>query len=288
MLAITGATGQLGLATLQALLGKVASSDVVAVVRNPHKAASLLPQGVTVRTADYNDPAALVAAFQGVEKVVLVSTRELDTTVRMRQHQNVLNAATQAGVRQVLYTSVLNPSLTSTFQASPSHLLTEEALQASGLRYTILRNTLYLDNLPAQVGNDAVASGKLYAAAGDGRASYGLRTEMGEILANVLTSEGHENQVYDIAPGPAYSFHDVATTLSEVTGQPIAYVPVSAEELAAEMRKHQVPELFANLRLGVHEAIKNGEFAAPNGTFEQLLGRKPTDLKTYLSTVYGK
>jgi NAD(P)H dehydrogenase (quinone) len=288
MLAITGATGQLGLATLQALLGKVASSDVVAVVRNPHKAASLLPQGVTVRTADYNDPAALVAAFQGVEKVVLVSTRELDTTVRMRQHQNVLNAATQAGVRQVLYTSVLNPSLTSTFQASPSHLLTEEAIQASGLRYTILRNTLYLDNLPAQVGNDAVASGKLYAAAGDGRASYGLRTEMGEILANVLTSEGHENQVYDIAPGPAYSFHDVATTLSEVTGQPIAYVPVSAEELAAEMRKHQVPELFANLRLGVHEAIKNGEFAAPNGTFEQLLGRKPTDLKTYLSTVYGK
>jgi NAD(P)H dehydrogenase (quinone) len=258
------------------------------VVRNPHKAASLLPQGVTVRTADYNDPAALVAAFQGVEKVVLVSTRELDTTVRMRQHQNVLNAATQAGVRQVLYTSVLNPSLTSTFQASPSHLLTEEALQALGLRYTILRNTLYLDNLPAQVGNDAVASGKLYAAAGDGRASYGLRTEMGEILANVLTSEGHENQVYDIAPGPAYSFHDVATTLSEVTGQPIAYVPVSAEELAAEMRKHQVPELFANLRLGVHEAIKNGEFAAPNGTFEQLLGRKPTDLKTYLSTVYGK
>jgi NAD(P)H dehydrogenase (quinone) len=288
MLAITGATGQLGLATLQALLGKVASSDVVAVVRNPHKAASLLPQGVTVRTADYNDPAALVAAFQGVEKVVLVSTRELDTTVRMRQHQNVLNAATQAGVRQVLYTSVLNPSLTSTFQASPSHLLTEEALQASGLRYTILRNTLYLDNLPAQVGNDAVASGKLYAAAGDGRASYGLRTEMGEILANVLTSEGHENQVYDIAPGPAYSFHDVATTLSEVTDQPIAYVPVSAEELAAEMRKHQVPELFANLRLGVHEAIKNGEFSAPNGTFEQLLGRKPTDLKTYLSTVYGK
>jgi NAD(P)H dehydrogenase (quinone) len=288
MLAITGATGQLGLATLQALLGKVASSDVVAVVRNPHKAASLLPQGVTVRTADYNDPAALVAAFQGVEKVVLVSTREMDTTVRMRQHQNVLNAATQAGVRQVLYTSVLNPSLTSTFQASPSHLLTEEALQALGLRYTILRNTLYLDNLPAQVGNDAVASGKLYAAAGDGRASYGLRTEMGEILANVLTSEGHENQVYDIAPGPAYSFHDVATTLSKVTGQPIAYVPVSAEELAAEMRKHQVPELFANLRLGVHEAIKNGEFAAPNGTFEQLLGRKPTDLKTYLSTVYGK
>jgi NAD(P)H dehydrogenase (quinone) len=102
------------------------------------------------------------------------------------RNQHVLDAAAQAGVRQVLYTSVLNPSLTSTFQASPSHLLTEEALQASGLDYTILRNTLYLDNLPAQVGNAAVATGKVYAAAGDGRASYGLRTEMGEILANVL------------------------------------------------------------------------------------------------------
>jgi len=288
MLAITGATGHLGLATIQALLGKVAPSDIVAVVRNPQKAASLLPAGLPVRTADYNDPAALVTAFQGVEKVVLVSSRELNTEVRMRQHQHVLDAAMQAGVRQVLYTSVLNPSLTSTFQASPSHLLTEEALQASGLGYTILRNTLYLDNLPAQVGNGAVASGKVYAAAGDGRASYGLRTEMGEILANVLTSEGHENQVYDIAPGPAYSYGDIATTLSEVTGQPIAYASLSPEALAAGLRANQVPEVFANLRLGVDEAIKNGEFAAPTDTFERLLGRKPTDLKTYLTTVYGK
>jgi NAD(P)H dehydrogenase (quinone) len=287
MLAITGATGQLGLATIQALLGTIAPSELVAVVRNPQKAAGLLPPGLTVRTADYNDPTALVAAFQDVEKVVLVSSRELDTEVRMRQHQHVLAAATQAGVRQVLYTSVLNPSLTSAFQASPSHLLTEKALQASGLGYTILRNTLYLDNLPAQVGNEAVASGKVYAAAGHGRASYGLRTEMGEILANVLTSAGHENQVYDIAPGPAYSYLDIATTLSEVTGQPIEYVSLSAEELAAEMRAHKVPEVFANLRLGVNEAIKNGEFAVPTDTFERLLGRKPTDLKTYLTIVYG-
>jgi NAD(P)H dehydrogenase (quinone) len=288
MIAITGATGHLGLATTKALAAKIAPSEIVAVVRDPQKAASTLPQGVVVRQGDYNDPAALLAAFQGVETVLLISTSELEYEARLREHRNVIDAAKQAGVRHLIYTSVVNPSPKSSFGASPSHFATEEYLRASGLTYTIFRNTLYLDIVPMLVGEGTLPSGKLYSSAGDGKVSYALREEIAQALANVLTSEGHDNQTYDIAPGPAYSFQDLATTLNEVTGQPVEYVPVSGEAITAGMREHQVPEPFINLLLGMSQAMKDGEFDAASSTFEQLLGRKPTDLKTYFATVYKK
>lgn len=288
MIAITGATGHLGLATTKALAAKIAPSEIVAVVRDPQKAAATLPQGLTVRQGDYNDPAALLAAFQGVETVLLISTSELEYEARLREHRNVIDAAKQAGARHLIYTSVVNPSPESAFGASPGHFATEEYLNASGLTYTIFRNTLYLDIVPMLVGEGTLPSGKLYSSAGEGKVSYALREEIAQALANVLTTAGHENQTYDIAPGPAYSFQDLAATLSEVSGQPVEYVPVSSEDIAAGLRQHQVPEPFINLLLGMSQAMKNGEFDATSVNFEQLLGRKPTNLKTYLATVYGK
>ena len=288
MLAITGATGQLGHATLQALLPKVAPQEIVAVVRDPQKATALPPLGVQVRQGDYNDPASLVAAFQGIDTVLLISTSETDNDLRIRQHQQAIDAARQAGVRHLVYTSIVNPSPNSQFGATPGHFATEEYLRTSGLTYTIFRNTLYLDLVPMLVGQDVVTSGKIYFAAGDGKVSYALRDEIGQALANVLTTTGHDNQTYDIAPGPAYSFQDIAATLSEVTGQPVAYVPISGDDLAAGMRQHQVPEPMIALLQGMASAMQAGEFDLASPTFERLLGRRPTDLENYLTTVYGK
>jgi NAD(P)H dehydrogenase (quinone) len=286
MLAITGATGHLGQATIKALLTKVPASDIVALVRDPQKATDLQQRGVQVRRGDYNDPASLVAAFQGVDTVFLISGTDL--VHRTQQHQQVIDAAKQAGVQRLVYTSVLKPSQTSHFGASPSHLATEEYLLASGLTYTVLRNALYLDLVPGLVGKDAVPSGKFYFAAGDGKVSYALREEIAQASANVLTSSGHENKIYDIAPTPAYSMHDVAAALSEVAGQPVAYVPVSPEDMAAGMRQHHVPEPIVEMMGGIGRAMAAGEFDVTSPAFEQLLGRKPTDLKTYLSAVQPK
>ncbi|MDO7849491.1 SDR family oxidoreductase [Hymenobacter sp. M29] len=288
MIAITGATGHLGLATTKALAAKIAPSEIVAVVRDPQKAASTLPQGIVVRQGDYNDPASLLAAFQGVETVLLISTSELEYNARLREHKNVIDAAQQAGVRHIVYTSVVNPSPESAFGASPGHFSTEQYLKDSGLTYTIFRNTLYLDIIPMLVGEGTLPSGKLYSTLGDGKVSYALREEIGEALANVLASKGHDNQTYDIAPGPAYSIQDIAAGLSEAAGQPVEYVPITGEELAATLRQHQVPQPFIDLMVGMTQAMKDNEFNAPSPTFEQLLGRKPTDLKTYLKSVYGK
>jgi NAD(P)H dehydrogenase (quinone) len=286
MLAITGATGHLGQATIKALLTKVPATDIIAVVRDPQKATDLQQQGVQVRRGDYDDAVSLVAAFQGVDTVFLISGTDL--VHRAQQHQRVIDAAKQAGVQRLVYTSVLNPSQTSHFGASPSHFATEEYLLASGLTYTVLRNTLYLDLVPGLVGKDAVSSGKFFFAAGDGKVSYALREEIAQASANVLTSGEHENKIYDIAPTPAYSMHDVATALSEVTGQPVAYVPVSVEDMAAGMRQHHVPEPIVEMMGGIGRAMDAGEFDVTSPAFEQLLGRKPTDLKTYLAAVQPK
>ncbi|WP_324677911.1 SDR family oxidoreductase [Hymenobacter sp. GOD-10R] len=286
MLAITGATGHLGRATINALLSKTSADKIVALVRDPQKATDLSQQGVQVRQGDYNDLASLEAAFQGVNTVLLISGDDL--AARTQQHKNVIDAAKSAGVKHVIYTSVVKPSRESHFPASPSHVDTEEYLAASGLTYTLFRNALYLDFVPMIVGQDAVPSGKIFSAAGDGKVSYALRNDIAEALANVLTSSGHENKTYDISLGTAYSIQDVATALSDVTGKTIEVVSISGDDMAAGMRQHHVPEPIVSMMVGMTEAMKQNEFDVPSATFEQLLGHKPTDLKPFLTSVYSK
>lgn len=288
MLAITGANGHLGQATIQALLTKVPATEIIAVVRDPQKAADLQAQGVQVRTGDYNDPASLTAAFRGADKVLLISTTETELELRRQQHRNVIEAAKQAGVPHLIYTSVVNPSFGSPFVASPGHAATEADLRASGLGYTIFRNTLYLDLIPGLIGEGTLPSGKYHSAAGAGKVSYALRSEIGEALANALTGSGPENQVYDIAPAPAYSMHDVAHTLGEVSGQPVEYVAISNDDLKAALRAHHLPEPVVSLLAGMTQAMEQDEFNLSSPAFEQLLGRKPTDLRQFLTTIYGK
>ena len=252
------------------------------------KRLELHAQGAHIRQGDYNDAASLVAAFQGVATVLLISTSELDHALRVQQHRHAIDAAKQAGVRRVIYTSVVNPAPTSHFAASPGHFATEEYLRASGLAYTVFRNALYLDLVPMLVGAEAVSSGHIYFAAGEGKVSYALRADIAQALANALTTENHENHVYDIAAGPAYSMQDVAATLSGVTGQPVQYVAISGEDMAARMRQHHVPEAMIDLMSEMASALWANELNAPSPALEQLLGHAPTDLKTHLQYVYNK
>jgi len=286
MLAITGATGQLGHATLQYLLAHVAADQLVAVVRDPSKAATLAAQGVALRPGDYNDPAALVAAFQGVTTVLLISGTDMAT--RTQQHRHVIDAARAAGVRRLVYTSGVNASADSAFVASPSHAATEGYLRASGLSYTILRNALYLDLLPMLLDPGALARGNFYYAAGSGAASFALRAEIAEVLATVLTTPGHDNQTYDLAPAPVHDMAEVTAAISAATGQPLRYVPVSGEELTAAMRQHHLPEPLVSLVVSMALAQAGQEFNLTSPVFEQLLGRQPTDLATFVQMAFAR
>lgn len=286
MLAITGATGQLGQATLHHLFAKVAATQLVAVVRDPQKAAALAAQGAELRPGDYNDPASLVAAFQGVTAVLLISGTDMAT--RAQQHRHVIDAARAAGVTRLVYTSGVNPSADSAFVASPSHAATEDYLRASGLTYTILRNTLYLDLLPMLIDPGALASGNFFYAAGSGQASFALRAEIAEVLATVLTTTGHDNQTYDIAPAPVHSMNEVTAAISAVTGQPLRYVPVSGDELTAALRQHHLPEPLITLVVSMARAQAQQEFNLTSPTFEQLLGRQPISLADFVQTGFAR
>ena len=183
---------------------------------------------------------------------------------------------------------MVNPSLTSQFGGSASHLATEKYLQASGLTYTIFRNTLYLDLVPGFIGADALASSTIYSAVGMGRVSYALREEIAVALAKVLTGGNHANQTYDIAPAPAYSMQDVAAILSEVARQPVDLVSITIDQLQAGMRQQGVPEPVVGLMAGIIGAMREDELNVTSQVFEQLLGHKPTDLRTYLRGIYGQ
>ncbi len=286
MLAITGATGQLGQATLRQLATKLPPDQLVAVVRDPQKATALSAQGIHVRQGDYNDPASLVTAFAGVTTVLLVSGTDL--AARAQQHRHVIDAARTTGVARLVYTSGLNPSAASAFPPSPSHAATEAYLRASGLAYTIVRDALYLDVLPLLVRPEALANGHFPFAAGNGSASFALRAEIGEALAAVLTTEGHDNQLYDLAPAPAYSMQDITRVISTVTNRPLEYVPVSDDELTARLRQQAAPEPMVAAVVGFARAMAQGEFDVTSPVLEHLLGRRPTSLQTYVETAFAR
>lgn len=283
---ITGATGGLGRAAVDTLLQTVPAAQIAVLVRDSAKAADLAAQGVVVRQGDYDDYASLTAALAGVEKVLLVSGS--DVAHRIAQHTNVVNAAKEAGVQHVVYTSIPRQSATGSLDLAfvvDSHLATERLLQASGLAYTILQNTLYLEVLPLFMG-PVLETGTLYLPAGEGRVPYASRADLGTAAGIVLSTPGHENQSYALTGPHSYSFADIAQLLSELSGKAITYVSPTAEEFVTQLAGAMKPAEIITLTAGFMAAIAQGELAAVSSTLAQLLGREPEGLREFLKQAY--
>ena len=283
---ITGATGDLGRATLDALLQTVPAPEVAVLARDPAKATDLAALGVQVRQGDYNDYASLVQAFAGVEKLFLVSGNDIPN--RVPQHTNAVRAAQEAGVKHVVYTSFQRKTEDGSSAAAfvaDAHLATEKLLVASGLTYTILKNALYFEVLPLFMG-PVLERGLIYLPAGDGRAAYASRADLGAASAAVLTGTGHENQRYDLATAPSYTYADIARLLSDLSGKQIQYVSPTAEEFSTQLAAAGVPAEAIQLTAGFAVAIGQGEFDFPSPTLEKLLGHAPLSLREFLKATY--
>ena len=188
MIAITGATGQLGHYVIKSLMKTVPASQIVAIVRNPAKAQALTAQGITVRQADYGDEAALTSALQGVEKLLLISSSEVGQ--RAPQHRNVINAAKTAGVKFIAYTSLLHADK-SPLGLADEHIETEKMLADSGIVYTLLRYGWYTENYLASA-PAALEHGVFIGAAGDGKIASATRADYAAAAARVISEAGHE------------------------------------------------------------------------------------------------
>jgi NAD(P)H dehydrogenase (quinone) len=283
MILVTGATGGLGHETIEYLLSTTPVTEIAALVRDVSKATDLVQRGVDVRQADYFDYPALVQAFQGVEKVLLVSA--VAFTDRVRQHRNVIDAAKEAGVRHLFYTSIQRSSDFVMPEVTESDLATEAYLKASGLVYTILKNGYYFEGLRYLIGNE-VPDAEIRFPAGEGKIAFIKRTELAAATATLLTSEGHDNQEHTLSGSEAYSFHDIAREFSALAGRPITYQSSELAPYIAQKVADGFPEPVANFFAQWGAATQHGMLAGTDDTVERMLSRKPTSLREYLKTTY--
>ncbi|WP_421549457.1 SDR family oxidoreductase [Pseudomonas sp. QD4] len=281
MIAITGATGQLGRLVIDALLQRVPASEVLALVRDPLKARDLTALGVTVRQADYSQPPTLATALVGVERLLLISSNEIGQ--RTAQHLAVIDAAKAAGVKLLAYTSVLRAD-TSALGLAAEHLATEQTLSASGLDHVLLRNGWYSENYSAGLPT-ALEHGVLLGAAGQGRIASAARADYAEAAAVVLTSEGQAGRVYELAGDSAYTLEQLAAQTARQSGKPLVYQNLSQEEYQAALLGIGLPEGFAVLLADSDAAAAKGALFDDGQQLSRLIGRGTTPIADSVAAV---
>lgn len=277
---VTGASGHLGRRVVELLLEKN-QQPIIATTRSPESLLDLARRGVQVRRADFEDPASLSAAFAGAERLLLISTDALDRPGRrLAQQLAAVRAAEGAGVKHVVYTSLPNAP-TSSVSISPDHFRTEEALAASHLGYTVLRNNLYSDLLPGSL-LPAIASGQLFTARASGKVAYVTREDCAVAAAAALVLPEGGRQTLDVTGPAALSGDELAALTSEIIGRPVVHTSVAPEILIEGLVAHGVPQPYAELFASFDTAIARGELATVNGEVSRLLGRSPQSVRDYL------
>ena len=282
-IAITGATGHLGRLVIDKLKSRVPADRIVALVRSPGKAADL---GVEARAFDYNDRhESLAPALVGVDTLLLISGSEVGK--RTTQHGNVIRAATRAGVKWIVYTSLLHAERTP-IDIAPEHVATERALQASGIPFTILRNGWYTENYAGAI-RGALAGGALIGSAGQGRISSATRADFADAAVAVLTGDRatHAGKTYELAGDTAWTLDDLAAELSRQTGKSIAYRNLPEAEYTKALAGSGMPDAFAQAvaRYDVHTS--QGALFDDSRQLSALIGRPTTPLAVAVTEVLG-
>ena len=284
MIIVTGATGQLGRATLKRLLTLVPARQLGVSVRDPDKAKEFAGQGVRVRRGDFADPASLGHAFEGANQVLIVSSNALqyggDT---LAQHRAAIEAARAAGARRVLYTSHMGARGDSAFVPAVDHAATEAMLAEGGVPFTSLRHGFYAESALYMIGG-AFEAGELRVPE-DGPVSWTARNDLAEADAILLAQEGRLDGITPPLTAPeAFTMAEIAAVASELTGREIRHVTISDDEWREARVAQGTPAPMAAMLLGMYRAARRGEFAAVDPTLETLLGRRPQTLRDVLAT----
>ncbi|MEX6662846.1 SDR family oxidoreductase [Pseudomonas sp. W2-17] len=284
---VTGATGRLGNAVVHALVQRGDAGNVVGLARDQVKAQPLISLGMEVRYGDYTDYDALVSAFEGVERIYMVSAVAFSD--RIAQHKNVIDAARSAGVGHVMYTGIqrLDDVLCPIEGVTDSDIATGHLLEQSGLAYTVLRHPLYANDLPMFIGANAINAG-FAAPAGNGRIALACYQELAEAGAVLLRQSAHGNRSYLLNSGSPWSFADIAQALSGLTGKAVPYEPISSAAFLQARENEGWPPHVARFIAGWYAAIKAGAFDQASTDLEDVLGRKPKQLSALLKDAFGR
>jgi NAD(P)H dehydrogenase (quinone) len=273
---VTGATGQLGRLTVEALLRRgVPAPDVVATGRDVTGIKDLADRGVVVRRADFTDPGSLAAAFAGAGKLLLISA-SVPVDERVANHRRAIDAALAAGVSLVAYTSTLRAGTAATVIGA-THRATEEYLRERRVPSVLLRNGWYLENYTGQLPL-ILQNGAVTGAAGQGRVSAASRADYAEAAAVVLTTEGHAGAVYELGGDESFTLAELAAAVSAAAGKQITYTDLPAQELARVLAGAGLPAGLAEVLADADLGLSRGELFTGSGDLGRLIGRPATRL----------
>ncbi|EOG8103152.1 SDR family oxidoreductase [Enterobacter ludwigii] len=281
MIAITGATGQLGQLVIEQLLNTVSANQIVAIVRNPAKAEALSQQGITVRQGDYADESTMTSALKGIDKLLLISSSEVGQ--RATQHQNVINAAKAAGVKFIAYTSLLHADK-SPLGLHVEHVATEKALAESGIPYALLRNGWYTENYLASA-PPALEHGVFIGAAGEGKIASATRADYAAAAAKVISGDGHAGNVYELAGDHAWTLSELAAELSKQSGKNVTYQNMSEADFAAALKGVGLPAGLADMLADSDVGASKGGLFDDSHTLSKLIGRPTTPLSESIKAI---
>lgn len=292
-LIVSGASGRFGRKAAALLASQVGAENLILVSRNP---ASLDVPGADIRYGDFDDEASLDAAFAGGDRLLLIST--LLVGRRPAQHGRAIDAAKQAGVRRIVYTSTGgmhdgNPAI-----VVPDHRATETLLRDSGLAFTIMRDSLYAEAALLQILPRAIAAGRMRSASGDGKVPFVAKSDCVASAVAALAGEGHDNKIYEITGPALWSMADLCALASEMTGREVEFVPISDAEFDADLAAAGVPDDYeegmdipvigtSSRRdiLSYEQGVRGGWFALVSDDVERLTGHKPLSMRA-LFAVY--
>lgn len=280
-LLVTGATGKFGSKVVETLLKTVPANQLAVSVRNPEKAEELRTRGVEVRHGDFDLPETLDTAFEGINRLLIISA-DGDNETRIRQHANAVAAAERAGVKFIAYTSLAN-AMESNNLFAPTHQATEKAIVKTGIPYSFLRNNWYLENeMPSIQG--VIAGAPWVTSAESGKVGWALQQDYAEAAAAVLTGEGHDNTIYELS-GKLLTQEELTTALGNVLGKEVILQKVDDAAYADIMKGAGLPDFLIPLLVDIQRSIRKDTLAVESNDFEKLIGRPATPINEALTQI---
>lgn len=274
-IAVTGATGQLGRLVIADLLARLSKGRIIGLVRNPAAAKDLADRGVELRVANYDDPASVKSALNGVDKLLLISSSEIGK--RAAQHRNVIDAAKTAGVKLIAYTSLLHAD-TSPLALATEHRETESLIRASGLPFVLLRNGWYTENYTGNVAA-AIQHGAVLGSARKGRISSAARADYAAAAAAVLAdSNGQAGRIYELAGDAGFTLSDYAAEIARQSGKPVVYKDLPEAEYKVVLQGVGLPEAFAGIIAESDAKAANDSLYDASRQLSRLIGRPTTTM----------
>ncbi|AWT40918.1 MULTISPECIES: SDR family oxidoreductase [Streptomyces] len=278
---VTGATGQLGRLTVEALLRRgIPAADIIATGRDIAGIKDLTDRGITVRRADFADTDGLAEAFAGAERLLLISA-SVPVGERVANHRRVIDAAASAGVSLVAYTSTTHAD-TATTVIGATHGETEAYLRDRGIPSVLLRNGWYLENYTSQL-PQILQNGAVVGAAGEGRISAASRADYAEAAAAVLTAEGHTGAVYELGGDESFTLTELAAAISAAVGKQVTYADLPVADFAQVLASAGLPAELAEVLADADRGMNRGEMYTDSGDLRRLIGRPPVTLAEALA-----